>query len=195
MKQKSLTGYLINTAMVMSLALPAAGGQVEREHPILEYDLFGGGSEKVLVLHSWMGDSTSFDLLKPYLNTQRYTYVFADLRGYGRSRDIAGEYSLEEASADALHLANSLGWRRFHLVGHSMSGMIVQRMMIDDVNRGDPRIQSVVAVTPVTADGYPADSETRQFLWDLIHDKALTEQGMAGLTGQRLLPKWNRLQT
>ncbi len=195
MTQKSLTTYLINTAMIMSMTFPAAGGQIMKEPPLLKHDVFGHGSEQVIVLHSWMGDAKSFDLVKPYLNTDRYTYVFADLRGYGRSSDIFGEYSLDEASGDVLRLADSLGWQNFHLVGHSMSGMIVQRLMIDDAMGGTRRIQSVVAVTPVTADGYPADKETRKFLWDLIHNEALTEQGMAGLTGQRLLPKWSRLQT
>ncbi len=34
---------------------------------------------------------------------------------------------------------------------------------------------------PVTADGYPADGPTGRFLWDLIHERALTEQGVTVL--------------
>lgn len=159
----------------------------------LAHDIYGAGPEKVLVLHSWMGDARSFDAMKPYLDTESFTYVFADLRGYGRSKDIPGEYTVEEVSSDAVLLADQLGWPRFHVIGHSMSGMVVQRMITDDWKRDKRRIKSAVAITPVTADGYPADDQTRQFLWNLIHREDLTEQGISGMTGQRLLPRWAKL--
>ena len=156
----------------------------------LAHESHGTGPEKVMVLHSWMGDARSFDAIKPYLDPDIFTYVFAGLRGYGKSRDLPGTCTVEEVSADAIRLADQLGWDRFHIVGHSMSGMVVQCLIIDDWNRGARRIKSAVAITPVTADGFPADEPTRQFLWNLIHDSNLTEQGIAGLTGQRLLPRW-----
>jgi pimeloyl-ACP methyl ester carboxylesterase len=159
----------------------------------LAYGIHGAGPEKVMVLHSWMGDARSFDAMKPYLDTEVFTYVFADLRGYGESRDIPGAYTAEEVGADAIRLADRLGWDRFHVVGHSMSGMVVQRIIIDDWNRTARRIKSAVAITPVSADGFPADEATRQFLWDLIHNEDLTGQGISGLTGQRLLPRWSKL--
>jgi pimeloyl-ACP methyl ester carboxylesterase len=158
--------------------------------PMLAHDRYGSGTENVLVLHSWMGDARSFDAMKPYLDTGSFTYVFADLRGYGRSKDIPGEYTVEEVSGDAMRLADQLGWSRFHVIGHSMSGMVVQRMITDDWKRDKRRIKSAVAITPVTADGYPADEQTRQFLWNLIHREELTEQGISAMTGQRLLPRW-----
>lgn len=120
--------------------------------------------------------------------------MFADLRGYGRSKHLEGVYNEKEIGADAFRLADRLGWKRFHLIGHSMSGMAVQRMAIDDWTHGGHRIKSLIAISPVTADGYPADQQTRKFLWDLIHDRELSEQGIAGLTGQRLLPKWSRVK-
>ena len=57
------------------------------------------------------------------------------------------------------------------------------------------RLKSVVAVTPVAADGYPADDATKQFLWDLIGDRNLSEQGFSLLTGQRLSSAWTRAKT
>lgn len=161
----------------------------------LGHEIYGFGPEKVLVLHGWLGSAKSFDPIKPYLDTDAFTYVFVDLRGYGRSKRIKGEYTLEEVSGDVMHVANRLGWERFHLIGHSMSGMVVQRIAIDDWKSGARRLKSVVAITPVTADGYPADPSTARFLWDLIHDPELTEQGIADLTGQRLLWRWIELQT
>lgn len=157
---------------------------------ILAHDLHGTGPEKVVVLHSWMGNARSFDAVKPWLDTGAFTYAFADLRGYGRSRTFRGSFTAREAATDALHLADHLGWRRFHVVGHSMSGLIVHRLILDDWPRAERRIKSAVAITPVTADGFPADDPTKQFLWNLIHDVPLTAQGIASLTGGRLPARW-----
>jgi len=161
---------------------------------ILGYTTHGQGSEKVLLLHHWMGDATSYDPLIPYLNQDRYTYVFADVRGYGSSQHLSGAYSVDEVAADAFDLADSLGWTDFHVIGHSMSGMAVQRMLVDDWISGAKRITSAVGITPVSADGYPADEGTKKFLWDLIHQRELSEQGLLMLTGQRLSPVWARLR-
>jgi 3-oxoadipate enol-lactonase len=162
--------------------------------PILGYSVYGQGSEKVMVFHDWMGDTTNYQPVIPYLDPNTFTYVFAEVRGYGRSRHLKGDYTVEEVAGDAFHLADHLGWERFHLVGHSMTGMAVQRMAINDWNERK-RLKSIVMITPVTADGYPADAETKTFLWNLIHDRQLSEIGFGLLTGQRLLPAWNQMKT
>ncbi len=119
----------------------------------------GSGREKVLVMHSWTTDSTSYDSMLPYLNSNDYTYAFVDLRGYGNSIGMEGTYSVEEASSDAIHLVDLLGWNEFHLIGHSMSGMIVQKIAVNNPSR----IKSVVAITPVPACGTPAPKEIIDF--------------------------------
>jgi pimeloyl-ACP methyl ester carboxylesterase len=178
-------------AGVLLSALPAMGQDV----PILGHSVYGQGEEKVMVFHDWMGDAANYEPLIPYLDPVSYTYVFADIRGYGKSRHLAGAYSAEEVTADAFRLANTLGWKRFHVIGHSMTGMAVQRMAVDDRISGAKRLKSVIAITPVSADGYPADEGTKKFLWDLIGNRNLSEQGFFALTGQRLSPAWGRVKT
>ncbi|MGE0454792.1 MAG: alpha/beta fold hydrolase [Vicinamibacteria bacterium] len=168
---------------------------VRPDAPSLGHAVYGQGREKVLVFHDWMGDAANYEPLVPHLDPGRYTYVFADARGYGKSRHLAGAYSADEVAADAFRLADELGWGRFHVVGHSMTGMVVQRMAVDDWSSGARRLKSVVAITPVSADGYPADPGTKKFLWDLIGDRNLSEQGFSLLTGQRLSPAWGRAKT
>jgi pimeloyl-ACP methyl ester carboxylesterase len=69
----------------------------------LGYSRYGQGAEKVLALHDWMGDSANYEPLIPYLDATTYTYLFADVRGYGHSRHLVGDYSVEEvANAPAL---------------------------------------------------------------------------------------------
>ncbi|GJP41346.1 hypothetical protein CLOM_g1006 [Closterium sp. NIES-68] len=57
--------------------------------------------------------------------TGREVCIF-DNRGVGHSScpTDPNEYTTEAMAADALFLADHLGWTRFHLVGHSMGGMI-----------------------------------------------------------------------
>jgi len=133
----------------------------------------GSGKEKVFVMHHWFGDSTSYNSILPYLNTDEYTYVFVDLRGYGQSKDMQGAYSVEEASNDAMELINSLGWDKFHLIGHSMSGMIVQKIAVNNPTK----VKSIVAITPVPACGSPVSKEMKDFFKSaaLNNDEAAIE--------------------
>lgn len=162
---------------------------------LLGYSSYGHGPEKVLVFHDWMGDADNWRPMMDYLDQDAFTYVFAELRGYGKSRHLTGAYTALEAAADAFCLVDHLGWEQFHLVGHSMTGMVVQRMMLQDWNAGAGRIKRVVAVTPVSANAYPADDPTKDFLWNVIGNVEMSEMAFSMLTGQRLLPAWGRLKT
>src|SRR5689334_20696816 len=121
--------------------------------------LFGHGNEYVLVLHDWNGDHTNYDAVLDYLDGATFTYAFADLRGYGKSKHLVGEYTVREISRDCLHLADTLGWQRFHIVGHSMTGMAVQRIAAD----APARIKSAIAVCPMSAAGSPAPADAMKF--------------------------------
>lgn len=172
-----LVGAAGGFLMVTSLGGAAA------DEPVLGHFTYGNGAEKVLVLHDWMGNARNYDALVPHLDGRTFTYVFADLRGYGASRAIAGEHTVVEAALDAFRLADSLGWERFHLIGHSMSGMIVQRMAIDDWTSGRKRLKSVVGITPVPASGVALDAELTGFVTAVVHNPELTAQYAAAVTG------------
>ncbi len=119
------------------------------------YTQIGNGARCVMVLHGWFGDSQIFSGIFPYLNSEEYSYVFMDYRGYGKSMHRKGDYTMAEISADVVALADSLGWQQFHLVGHSMGGMAIQRVAVD----ARDRILSCTAVTPVPACGLPFGEE------------------------------------
>ncbi len=178
-------------AALAAVASPAKSGDA----PVLGHETYGAGAEKVMVLHDWMGDAANYEPVKAYLDGEAFTFVFADLRGYGRSQTLKGAYTVEEIAADALALADAMGWGRFHIVGHSMSGMAVQRLAIDDWTGGARRLKSIVAITPVTADGYPASEEDRAFLWSAIHNEEVSQMAFGALTGGRLGAMWARVKT
>lgn len=130
------------------------------------YTQYGAGPEHVLVMHDWNGDHTTYDPILPYLDTNTFTYVFVDLRGYGKSRGIAGEYTVNEISEDCLKVADALGWERFHVMGHSMTGMATQRIAAD----APARIKSAIAVCAISAAGSQSNEETLRFLNNTIEN-------------------------
>ncbi|MBI2810164.1 MAG: alpha/beta hydrolase [Candidatus Melainabacteria bacterium] len=142
-------------AFVSPMSAQPLSSSEKQNMELIAHKQMGSGKEKVLVMHSWTGDMTSYDLMLPYLNTDAYTYVFVDLRGYGCSKEMSGTYTVEEASSDAIKLVDSLGWDQFHLIGHSMSGMIAQKIAVDNPSR----VKSVVAITPVPACGTPGPKD------------------------------------
>jgi 3-oxoadipate enol-lactonase len=148
----------------------------------LHYKTLGHGLEQVIALHDWFCDSRSYESLYPYLDTQRFTFCFPDLRGYGGSKALQGQCNIEEAAADILALADKLNYQKFHLIGHSMSGMISQYLTC----QVPERIQSVIAITPVPASGSPVPDDVMAFLEDgARHNDITALQMIHFMTGQR----------
>jgi esterase len=148
------------------------------------YKLVGQGSHKVMVLHGWFGDHEVWAPCMPFLDLQRFRYAFIDYRGYGASRAIAGEHSMKEISADAIDLADHLGWQEWSVVGHSMGGMAAQLVAID----AGPRVRAVLAVTPVPASGVPFPTEVRGLFEQACSDDGAARMVIDASLGQRLSP-------
>jgi pimeloyl-ACP methyl ester carboxylesterase len=117
------------------------------------HHLVGSGPHRVLVLHGWFGDAHAFAPMEPALSADEFTYAFMDYRGYGGMRDAPGAFTMDEIADDALALADHLGFAEFSLVGHSMGGMAVQRVLA----KAPARVRKLVALTPVPASGVPFD--------------------------------------
>lgn len=125
----------------------------------LGYVPYGVGPECVLVMHDWLGDHATYESIMPYLDAAAFSYVFVDLRGYGKSIHMRGNYRVDEIAADCLQLADQLGWQRFHVIGHSMTGMATQRIAAD----APSRIKSAIAVCPISAAGNQLNEEALSF--------------------------------
>jgi pimeloyl-ACP methyl ester carboxylesterase len=149
----------------------------------------GNGPTKVVIVHGWFWDHRVFAPMFDALDTLNHTYAFVDIRGYGNSRQIAGEFTIGEMAADAIALADQLGWQQFHVVGHSMGGKAAQKVAMD----APARVQSVVALTPVPASALPFDDATFGFF------AAACEQDEVALTligdslGNRVSKTWLEL--
>lgn len=150
---------------------------------VSDYERVGEGEHPVIGLHGWFGSATEWRPLQPYLDGSRFHYIFPDCRGYGARKSVAGEHSLAEAAGDVLTLADELGLDRFSLVGHSMGGTVMQRVLAD----APKRVRALVGVSPVPAGGVPFDDETQVPVKVIVgeHDPALSEPIM-----QATFAKW-----
>lgn len=146
----------------------------------------GSGPHKVLALHGWFGSAEGWGPVVDVLDGTRFTYAFMDYRGYGGSQHIPGDYTMAEIAADALATADRLGWCRFNLVGHSMGGSAIQHVLA----QAPERVQTLVGITPVPANGVPFDDSA----WDLFSAAAADPESRRAIlnfsTGGRLSAHW-----
>ena len=120
------------------------------------YVTVGSGDHRVLAIHGWFGSARGWGSLPEFLDGSACTYVFMNLRGYGDRRDVPGEYTVDEAAADALAVADDLGWDRFSVVGHSMGAKFGHRMLL----QAPDRVRALVGLNSVPAGQVPMDEET-----------------------------------
>jgi pimeloyl-ACP methyl ester carboxylesterase len=148
------------------------------------YVMVGSGDHHVLALHGWFGSALGWGQLPDYLNTEQFTYVFPDLRGYGSRKDEPGEFTMAEAASDAIKLADDLGWDRFSLIGHSMGGVAIQHILY----MAPQRVRRLVGVAPVPASGLPFSEQEWVLFSSAAHAPANRAIIVNYSTGSRLTP-------
>jgi 3-oxoadipate enol-lactonase len=155
---------------------------------ILNYESYGSGREVVIVLHEWLGDHRNYQQIMAYLDGDTYQWLFVDLRGYGLSKDISGAYTCDESSLDLIALADNLQIESFHLVGHSMTGLIAMNTACEFPDR----ILSLTLLTPVPPSGIQVPEATRHDLEMITTDVSLMEQAIQARTANRYCAGWIR---
>jgi pimeloyl-ACP methyl ester carboxylesterase len=158
---------------------------------IIGHDTFGSGSSGVIVLNDWLCDTSTWDGARPYLDAGRSTWAFADLRGYGRSRGMEGAFTASEAAGDVLALADALGWKRFFIVGHSMSTLVALHL----AQTAADRVQRAVVVSPPPPGGFGADAATLASMQAVARgDDAKRLAILKHMWGARLSDAWIRFK-
>ncbi len=148
--------------------------------------VIGNGPHKVIGLHGWFGHAHGWGPFTQHLNGQDFSYAFMDQRGYGGMKGQGGPYTVEQIAQDALALADSLGWRRFSLIGHSMGGVSIQQVLV----AAPDRVRALVALTPVSAAGVPFDEQGWQLFSAAGSDGQARRNILDFTTGNRLTGTW-----
>lgn len=116
----------------------------------------GAGTSKVLMLHGWALDSGVWLAARALTDQERFTYAYFDFPGYGVNRDSSPADGVDGMARAALKAADTLGWAKFALVGHSMGGVTALRV----ATLAPERVTAVAALTPVSPAGTPLDKAT-----------------------------------
>ncbi|WOP15492.1 alpha/beta hydrolase [Ottowia sp. SB7-C50] len=148
--------------------------------------VIGQGPHKVIALHGWFGHARGWGPFTQHLNGQDFSYAFMDQRGYGGMKGSGGPYIMAQIAQDALALADSLGWNRFSLIGHSMGGMAIQQVLAD----APDRVRALVGITPVPAGGVPFDDQGWAFFSSAAKDPGARRGILDITTGNRLSGTW-----
>lgn len=95
----------------------------------------GSGEEVVLLLHGHPESYLIWRDIAPTL-AQKYTVIATDLRGYGDSSKPKGlpdhsNYSKRVMAQDQVTVMQTLGFSKFHIVGHDRGARVCHRLMLD----------------------------------------------------------------
>jgi len=104
-----------------------ASGTVEAGGLTMSYYDEGDGPV-FLLLHGFTGSKLDFrDQIGWF--SDRYRVIAPDNRGHGETTNTGDEssYTLEAMVNDLHHFTQALGIERFHLLGHSLGGMVAMR--------------------------------------------------------------------
>ncbi|MFL9892875.1 alpha/beta fold hydrolase [Paraburkholderia sp. RL17-381-BIF-C] len=103
----------------------------------------GEGERALVFLHYWGGSSRTWDGVVGRLSTPCRT-VATDHRGWGDSDAPERGYTIADLANDAQEVIETLGLRRYTLVGHSMGGKVAQLL----ASRRPAGLQGLVLVAP-----------------------------------------------
>ena len=83
---------------------------------------------KIVLLHGWLDNAATFDVLAPYLlrALPSVEILSLDLPGHGNSHHYAPDklYTISDFVPSVLDVVCSMGWDSFHLIGHCMGASV-----------------------------------------------------------------------
>ncbi len=143
----------------------------------------GAGGDPLLLVHGFTGAKEDFDDWLEPLADAGWHVVAPDLRGHGFSDKPGAEsaYSLDLFTEDLLALVDHLGWERFRLLGHSMGGMIAQRLALACAHRLDAFV--LMDTAPAGLAHVPADQQAAAQHVVRMHGMDALERALAGGAG------------
>ncbi|HEX6033780.1 MAG TPA: alpha/beta hydrolase [Anaerolineales bacterium] len=108
--------------------------QVETQEVVIHL-VQGGSGDPVLLLHGYPETHVCWHRVAPIL-AERFTVVCADLRGYGDSSKPVSDaehlaYSKRVMAQDQVEVMQSLGFRKFAVVGHDRGARVAHRLALD----------------------------------------------------------------
>ncbi len=114
------------------------------------------GQEAVLCIHGLGGSSNFWTPLLPALENRRV--IRPDLAGSARSTEAPKDLSIEDHMESLIHVLDTLGIRKTHVLAHSMGTIIAQHLTVTHPNR----VRSLALFGPLPAPPEAAREPTRK---------------------------------
>jgi 2-succinyl-6-hydroxy-2,4-cyclohexadiene-1-carboxylate synthase len=140
------------------------------------YERHGDAGEPLVLVHGYTGDVSDWRHQVPeFARTHRV--LIMDHRGHGRSHAPAdrGHYTIDAMADDVEALAALVGFDRYHLLGHSMGGAVVQEIAL----RSPGRLLSLTLHDTTYRFGTNTSEVMRRYLEE--RHRVAEEQGMAAV--------------
>ncbi|WOC51604.1 alpha/beta hydrolase [Bergeyella porcorum] len=93
------------------------------KNTMLNYEIYGTGSQNLVLLHGFMENLLMWDDMAPLLS-KRFRLIKIDLPGHGRSDLYAQTHTMELMAEKVKEVTDALKLDQFHLLGHSMGGYV-----------------------------------------------------------------------
>jgi pimeloyl-ACP methyl ester carboxylesterase len=140
------------------------------------FERHGDEGEPLVFVHGYTGDITDWRYQVPEFSRTHRLLIF-DLRGHGRSQAPADRvsYNVVQMADDTEALVASVGFDRYHLLGHSMGGAIVQEIAL----RSPGRLLSLTLEDTSYRFGLGRNEQIAA--WTAKRHKMAEEQGMAAV--------------
>jgi pimeloyl-ACP methyl ester carboxylesterase len=144
----------------------------------LNYELHGESGDPLVLVHGYTGDITDWRHQVPAFSPS-FRVLIPDNRGHGQSEAPTDRsaYTVDQMAADTMALVDGLGFGRFHLLGHSMGGAVVQEIALAHPER-------LLSLTlHDTADAFSgATANPNVALWRDHRFKVAETEGMAAVS-------------
>jgi len=140
------------------------------------YERHGESGEPLVFVHGYTGDITDWKYQVAEFSPD-YRVLVLDLRGHGRSEAPADRsvYTIEEMARDVEALADAAGFGKYHLVGHSLGGTIVQEIALNNPER----LYSLTLEDTGPLASFPGNTELQQ--WNARQIETAEREGMAAV--------------
>ncbi len=126
--------------------------------PLIVQNTFGHGPCVTVWVHGWLRSSRMFEPLLPFMDPHADRWIFVDLPGYGENRKASGEFTVDRAVTELAQFTEEAGLDQAHWVGHSMGGLVIQRLAF----RVPQRVISLVGIAPVPITGLALNERARE---------------------------------
>ena len=141
-------------------------------------DDIGKGFPLVLI-HGYLGSSEMWFLQKKFLS-KNYRIIAPALPGFGESHDVKSLNSINKMAQILIKLINEKNINKFHLLGHSMGGMIVQEM----AKISGEKIKKLICFATGSIGDIPDRFESIDTSIEKLKEEGIKE------TVKRIPPKW-----